>query len=286
MKIKKLQKIIIAAILVFSLSSCTKAPQEENALPKVSVTIAPLSEFVSRISGGTVNVNVVVPAGADPESYDPSIDDIKALADSEIYFTVGVPSEENSILPMADEKTMIVHLEDAVSAQIPDLYIGDERDPHIWLSADRAVIMAEKIRDVLSESYPENAALYENNTEAYISEIKDSKFYAENILSDLENRTIIVYHPAFGYFCSEHALTMLSIESEGKEATAKELAALIDFARENDIKTVFYQEESSGKQAKTFAEEIGGKAVMLSPLSANYIENYRLTANKIKESCK
>lgn len=286
MKIKKLHAVITAVIMALCLTSCEKAPDNEGTLPTVSVTIAPLSEFVSRISGGTVNVNIVVPTGADPESYDPSIDDIKALSDSEIYFTVGVPSEENSILPMADEKTKIVHLEDAVREAVPDLYIGDERDPHIWLSADRAVIMAEKIRDVLSEFYPESAALYEKNAADYINEIKDSKLYAENVLSDIKNRTIIVYHPAFGYFCNEHALTMLSIESEGKEATAKELAALIDLAREEGLKTVFYQEESSGKQAMTFASEIGGKAVMLSPLSPDYIENYRLTADKIKEALK
>lgn len=284
MKIKKLYAFAIAIIMSLCFSSCAIAPQEDNALPTVSVTIAPLSEFVSRISGGTVNVNIVVPTGADPESYDPTINDIKALSDSEIYFTVGVPSEENSILPMADEKTKIVHLEDAVSQKLPDLYIGSERDPHIWLSADRAVIMAETIRDTLSESYPDNAPMYEENAKAYIAEIEDSKFYAEDVLSDLTNRNIIVYHPAFGYFCAEHGLTMHALESEGKEATAKELAALIDYAKENGIKTVFYQEESSGKQAKTFADEIGGKAVMLSPLSANYIESYRLTANKIKES--
>lgn len=283
MKIKKFLAVITALIIAMSLSSCTNRP-EDNGKPTVSVTIAPLSEFVSRISGGTVNVNVVVPTGADPESYDPTINDVKALSDSEIYFTVGVPSEENSILPMADEKTGIVHLEDAVSEKIPDLYIGSERDPHIWLSADRAVIMAEKIRDVLAENYPENASLYEENAKEYIAEIEDSKFYAEDVLSGLKNRNIIVYHPAFGYFCAEHALTMHALESEGKEATAKELAALIDYAKENGIKTVFYQEESSGKQAKTFAQEIGGEAVMLSPLSENYIESYRLTADKIKES--
>lgn len=273
-------------LLILLFCSCTNQTGGDSELINISVTIAPEKEFVSRIAGDKAAVNVIVPTGANPENYDPTIADIKAFSDADIYFTIGVPTEENSILPMLDEGTAVIQLEKSVRSEIPDLYIGTERDPHIWLSVERVKIMARAICTALSDADPENAEYYGANTEAYIAELDGAKAYADELLSDLTNRSIIVYHPAFGYFADEHSLTMHALENEGKEATAKELAALIDYAREQGITTVFYQEESSGKQAEAFASEIGGKAVMLSPLSENYIESYRLTAEKIKESAK
>lgn len=285
MKIKKIAALIAALSMTLTFfSACRNEDKADTGKIKISVTIAPQKELVESVCGSFAEVNVIVPSGADPESFDPSIDDVKAFSDADIYFTIGMPSEENSILPMVGKDTEIIHLEDAVNEKIPDLYIGSERDPHIWLSSDRAVIMTEKIRDTLIAYDPENRGIYTQNAADYTEELKKAKSYAEDMLSSLSDRDIIVFHPAFGYFADEHNLTMYALEDEGKEATAKELAALIDFARENGIKTIFYQEESGGTQAKTFAKEIDGRAVMLSPLSENYIENYRFIAEKIKES--
>lgn len=285
MKIKKFAALIAAlAVAVTCFSACRNEEKTDLGKIKISVTIAPEKEFVESVCGSLAEVNVIVPPGADPESFDPSIDDVKAFSDADIYFTIGMPSEENSILPMVGKDTQIIHLEDAVNEKIPDIYIGSERDPHIWLSCDRAVYMTEAIRDTLIAFDPENSGIYTQNATNYIEELNKAKSYATEMLSSLSDRDIIVFHPAFGYFADEHNLTMHALEDEGKEATAKELAALIDYARENGIKTIFYQEESGGAQAKAFAKEIDGQAVMLSPLSENYIENYRLIAEKIKES--
>lgn len=286
MKIRKIlaAAAAISALLIF-LPSCEGEKTDDGKI-NISVTIAPEKEFVERISGGNVNINVVVPAGSDPESYEPSVEDIKALADADIYFAVGVPSEDSSILPMVGGDTLTVRLDEAVREKLPDLYIGDERDPHIWLSVDRAMIMTEKICSVLCEADPSNASLYRENLTAYQNELSDAKAYASETLSSLDMRSIIVYHPAFGYFADEHSLNMLALENEGKEATVKELTALIDYARENGIKAIFYQEEAGKKQPESFANEIGGVAVKLSPLSENYIESYKELADKIKEFSK
>ena len=79
-------------------------------------------------------------------------------------------------------------------------------------------------------------------------------------LTDLPNRTIIVYHPAFGYFAADYGLTMIALEEEGKEAAAVDLQRVIDLARAQNIKVVFYQAEIDSKQSRTLAEEIGGQA--------------------------
>ena len=60
----------------------------------------------------------------------------------------------------------------------------------------------------------------------------------------------------------------------------------IDYALENDIKTVFYQEEFDSTQAETVAEEIGGAVQAVSPLSADYIQGIEDFANAFAQSGK
>ncbi len=274
--------IIISAFFV----SCKDTKNEDSGKMKIAVTIAPQREFVTKITGDKAEVYVMVPAGADPETYEIGIKDMENLSDADFYFTIGVPSEENSISPVLPFDLKVIKLEDEVKNALPDLMIGEERDPHIWLSADRVIVMVEKIKDTLCEEDQENSKFYEENAKSYIDEILSAKAFAKRELDGFSDRNIIVYHPAFGYFASEHSLVMHPIEDEGKEASAKELAKIIDYAKENGINTVFYQEEAGIKQAETFAKEIGGKAVMLSPLAENYVENYTKMASLIKGALK
>ena len=76
---------------------------------------------------------------------------------------------------------------------------------------------------------------------------------------------------------------MYALEEEGKEATAQRIIEMIDFAKKENIKAIFYQAEISKEQAKSFAEEIGGKTVMLSPLAENYIDNIKDMAKTMAE---
>ena len=79
---------------------------------------------------------------------------------------------------------------------------------------------------------------------------------------------------------------MVALEEEGKEATAQRLEEVVDFAKANGIKVIFYQEEMSLRQAAAFAEEIDGEAVMLSPLAENYIESLTAMADALAEALK
>ena len=143
--------------------------------------------------------------------------------------------------------------------------------------------MIETIARELAAIDPENSDIYEKNAKAYIAEIEKVDSEIETTLKDLDNRTFIVYHPSFGYFADDYGLNMLSLEVEGKETTARDLQDVIDIARAEDIKVVFYQAENEGKKSKAFAEELGGRAEMINPLAADYIENLRKIANMFKE---
>jgi zinc transport system substrate-binding protein len=79
---------------------------------------------------------------------------------------------------------------------------------------------------------------------------------------------------------------MVSVQSEGKDATPHNMQKIIDTATMQNIKAVFYQAEIDSKQSKVIADEIGGKAVQIAPLSPDYIDNLKKIADEIISSNK
>ena len=250
----------------------------------VAVTIVPQKTFVEAVCKDKVDVVTLVPPGSSPETYEPSPMEMEQFSDASLYFAIGVPVEEAYILPMAGEvKTIALH--EAVAKVYPDLtFENGERDAHIWLSPKRVMVMVEQIAAEMSSLDEENSAFYEANAKAYLEELAEADAEIRASLAGIKNRKFVVFHPAFGYLAEEYDLEMFSLEEEGKEATAAHLQEMIDLAKEENIKVIFYQEEIDSSQSEAYAEEIGGKTAPLEPLAADYTENLKRMAAVMAEA--
>jgi len=287
--------MIIAVFFTFTGCSGKSSPSDGKIT--IAVSIVPEETFVRAVAGDKAEIVTMIPPGKSPENYSPTPQEMESFSRADLYFSIGVPAEEVSILPKAKDfnsKIKIVDLADIVGEVYPHRYFDEDeqgshndedghqhegRDPHIWLSPKRVMVMIDVIAQELSDFDPQNKSLYEKNAQDYIKELEELDSEIRQNLSNIKNKTFIVYHPAFGYFADDYGLNMIAIENEGKEATAKDLQYVIDIARNEEIKVVFYQAETDSKQARTLAEEIGGKVQMLEPLSADYINNLRKMAN-------
>lgn len=274
--------IIIYAVL---LTGCLgeKDAAIPNGKPVIGVTLVPQKTFVKEVCKELADVVVAIPPGYSPESYDITPAQRKKLGSVSVYFSIGVAAEEASIFPYLGN-VKITELDKEAASVYPERKFEDgERDPHIWLSLKRVSVMVDAIAREMGildgankEKYYENARLYKEKLKAAETEIAEA-------LSNVKNKSFITYHPAFGYFADDFGLEMHALEKSGKEATGQHLGNMIDFAKANNIKVIFYQRESGNRQALSFAEEIGGKAIELEPLAENYIENLIKTAHIISE---
>lgn len=247
----------------------------------VAVSIVPQVKFVHEVAGERADVICIIPEGGSPASYAPSPKELMALRKADVYFTVGVASEDRNILGSLPETLKVIPLHEKVSAVYPDLHIGTSRDPHIWLSPKRTIVMVQAISEELGRLDPPHAEEYRKNAEGFIAEIQQADKEAREILSKSSQKVFMVFHPAFGYLADEYGLTMYALEKHGKEAGAKHLQEMTDIAKQNKVKVIFYQKEIAGRQVEAFAHEIGGKAVMLNPLAYEYIENLAELAKAI-----
>ncbi len=299
----KRKNILFGLTLVFCLmfmTSCSTSPTSESATqtpettagssteplevkPIIAVTIVPEQTFAEAVCGDLAEVITMVPPGNSPENYEPTPEIMEKFSDASLYFSIGVPTEEANILPNVGD-IKVISLQDEVASVYPErTFESGERDPHIWLSPKRVKVMIETIASEMSKLDPSNEAIYNENANAYLKQLDEVDAEISAALEGVQSKKFIVYHPAFGYFADDYGLEMLALEADGKEATAQNLQEMVDLAKEDDIKVIFYQEEIDSSQSEAFAEEIGGKTMQLAPLAANYIDNLKSMAELMAE---
>lgn len=298
---KKLLLFAVSVVMLLSLAACGSSDVaiDEDAASStltVAVGIVPEASFVEAVGGDLVSVITMVPPGSSPANYQPTAAEMQALSDASIYFTLQMPAEQANILPKLtdfNKDIRLVDLREAVAAEYPLLNGSDEVitddsrdsvDPHLWLSPKRAIVMVQTIADTLGEVDPANADTYAANAASYIAQLNELDSDIQAAVANMANKSFLIYHAAYGYFAYDYGMTMVALENEGKAATAEDLQSVIDYAKQNNITTVFYQEEFDDSQAATVAEEIGGAVQKVAPLSADYIQGLKDFVSALSKS--
>lgn len=270
-----------------SLSSQTaepsQSPEDANKL-NIYTSFYPMYDFTVKVGGDKVNVTNLVPAGTEPHDWEPSTTDLANLekADVLVYSGAGMEHWVDKVVGSLTNKDLVTveaskgitlqeghHHDEEETDQDEDEHEEESAyDPHVWISIRNAKAEMENIKNALVQADPDNTAYYEENYAGYAKKFDelDQKFTDQ--LSALPNKTIVVAHEAFGYLCSDYGLTQMGIEglSADSEPDPARMAEIIRFARDNNVKTIFFEELVSPKTAEAIASEIGVKTDMLNPL--------------------
>lgn len=271
--------ILLLGISLISLllGGCTTS-YSKNETQTITVSILPQKYFVDRISGGTFEVNVMVPPGASPATYEPTARQMKQLGNSSVYFRIGYIEFEKvwiSKIISTNKNLMIFDLSDGVDfIETGIIKHGDHHhgsiDPHIWMSPQMVKVISKNIYTALSNLYPQNKADYHKNFKLFIDEVTELDKKIKLSLDSLKNRKFLIFHPALTYFADEYKLEQIPLQLEGKDPSAAHFRKIITYARENDIGLVFIQEQFDAENAKVLAQEIDGKVIQINPLGYDW----------------
>jgi zinc transport system substrate-binding protein len=120
----------------------------------------------------------------------------------------------------------------------------------------------------LAQAAPEHAEQFKQNADAYIAKLEalDQDFKAA--VADSKRKDFITQHAAFGYLAQEYGLQQVPIAglSPDQEPSAAQMASVIDFAKEHQVKTIFFETLVSSKVSETIANEVGAKTAVLNPI--------------------
>lgn len=278
-----------------------------SASQTVTVSILPQKYFVEQIAKNFLHVNVMVAPGANQHTYEPKPSQMKELASSDAYFSIGDGFEKawlpkfqstNPKMVMVDtvkgiEKIAMVehHHEDEKADPKKEAHHDHDHedeslDPHVWLDPILVKTQAKNIYDALVTLYPAQASEFTKNYEAFIVSIDALDASIQKTLSDIKSRKFIVFHPSYGYFAKRYDLEQIAIEVSGKEPKPSELATIIKEAKEENAKVIFVAPQFSQKSAISIAKQINGKVVPIDPLAYAWSENLLSIAKTFQSELK
>ncbi len=296
---KNNNKLIISLFILFIslfLSACSFNEKEEyeNEKIKVMTTILPQVEFVERIGGDKVEVSEMIPPGFSPATFELNPKKIEELKSLDMYFKIGHVEFEKSQMEKIQSlnpNMKVVDTSEGISLinQIDHDHHDEEsdneheegNDPHIWLSPRLVEIQAKHILQALIDFSPENENYFKENYNSFISDLDSLDQRLSKVFLPIKNKSILVYHPAFGYLADAYGFKQEAIEIEGKDPSPKQIKDIIDRAKELEIKTIFVQAQFNGKSANTIANEINGVVVSIDPLAKEYFSNLEKMADAI-----
>ncbi len=267
---------------------------------RLAVSIPPQKYFLSRIGGDRVAVEVLLPPGANPTTYEPKPSQLQNISRVRTFFPIGIPAEsvwldrlrgvnrDMRISPMykgIQRLPMPSTYEEALDPGADAESGRGHPDPHVWLAPPLARILAQNARDELIRLDPDNASFYRKNFSELAQSINELDSELLELFSGAKDRFFLAFHPAWGYFARAYGLKQVPVKLAGKKLTAKRMDRLIRIARDKGLRTVFYQPQFSSRPAEQVAANLdGGEARELDPMAADWAANLRECARSIRKT--
>ena len=276
-------KILLLAIVMLAIGlGCDDTkPASKGEITKLGVTvsIAPQAYFAQRIGRERVDIQVMVPPGSSPATYEPTPKQMAKLAETKLYFTVGVPFERTLVPKIANMFGRIKIIKTHPAAD----HFGSE-DPHTWLDPVLAKDQAQKMAEALIEADPAGTQQYQQALAELVKDLDQLNTEIAELLKPHAGKEILVFHPAYGHFTKQYGLKQVPILIDGKEPSAKQLVEIIESAKASGFQIIFVQPQFSAKTASVIAEQIGAAVVEIDPLSQDYLSNLRKMAAAVEQS--
>ena len=282
-------KRLIPILTIFICFACGNTAQKsEKAI--LTVTIEPLRYFTEAIAGENYQIVSMVPKGSSPESYDPTPQQLVNLSKSQAYFRIGHIGFEQAWMKKLEANCPDMKVYDTSKGidLIRDKghWHGDHFheggvEPHIWNSTQNALIIVDNIYQALCELDTTHQADYKYRLDSLKQSIQQTDAETRRLLENADS-TFLIYHPALSYFARDYGLKQISIEEGGKEPSPAQLKKLIETCRNENVHTIFVQQEFDQRNAQLIAHELGIDIVSINPLSYDWTEEMLRTAKGLK----
>ena len=266
-------------LLVVIMAACQPKPKETTNM--VSVSILPQKNFVEQLAGDLLHVNVLVPPGSSPHNYSVLPSQMKELAKSKVWLQIGLLTFEdvwNDKFAELNKGLLIVNCSEGIvpiagsecEEEGHDHDHAEAFDPHAWLAPTEVKLMAKNTLNALNANFPQHSTIFEANYARFISKIDSLSVKIEQQLAPLQNRKILIFHPALAYYGRQFNLQQIPLELDGKEPSPKHMKNIVDQAREQNIRVIFIQKEFDVENALQLSREIGGEVMTIDPLDYNW----------------
>ncbi|MCS4090648.1 zinc/manganese transport system substrate-binding protein [Rhizobium sp. BK176] len=251
--------VMIPALVALSTSSASAATL------KVVASFTVLADVVRQVGGDRVTVTSLVGPNGDPHEFEPSPSDARNLNAAQVAFVSGEGLEGwmDRLISASGYKGKPVVVSEGITFRTMDEDGQTVTDPHVWNSPVNVKIWVANIEEALAKVAPADAAAFKTNAERYIKTLDGLDAYALSELAKIpeDHRKVLTSHDAFGYFGREYGVKFLApigVSTES-EASAAEVAKLIEQIKAEHVKTYFFENSNDPRLVRQIAEATGAE---------------------------
>ncbi len=276
---KKNMSIVLGVLLLLGGIFWSTRPAEpiDTRIP-VTASLYPVAFLAERIGGDMVSVKTVVPPGVEPHDFDPSLRDVSDMYRSRLVIMNGAGVDrwaerlEGDLTGKGVRVIVLarsIDLLDAIEGEGGEGGKSGVQDPHFWLDPIAYRKSAEAILQGLIDIDPAHATIYRTNFGRFEREIATLDTRFQSLSGDrCRLDTVIVSHNAFSYLAKRYGFgvrSIVGIDPE-REVSAGELAAVIRFMKEKNIRFILSEPFGNADIATTIRKEISAETLILNPI--------------------
>lgn len=266
-KMKSFLQVVFGFVFLLIVSACGTENTQTNEVDldseetiHIVTTIAQIGEPMERIGGDRVEVTSLMGPGVDPHLYEATQGDIQTLQNADIVFYSGLHLEGNLVEIFSNLKKTKPTAALAESINENQLLRDEEGaiDPHVWFDLDLWKEALQHATEELKKYSPEDADYFEENKQAYFSQIDEVKTEAEGKLSSIpsDQRVLVTAHDAFGYFGRLFNIEVVGLQglSTEDEVGISDIQSTINLLVEKQVPAVFVESSINQNSIKAVIE--------------------------------
>ena len=282
------QLLLAVALLMAGCGSRHDAAADRSRCPTVTVSIPPQAWLLNAIAGDSVTINTLMPAGINPETFEPGVNTIRNASSSDMLMLSGNLGFETALAGRISANNPDIKVVDT-SAGIEPVYGTHSHgnhthtvaDPHTWTSVRNARVIASNMLDALVDIDPARAGYYRERAarlDAHLDSL-DTSIAAR--LDSLPVRAFMVWHPSFSYFARDYGLEQIKLGAEGRETTIRGAQAVIDNASGRGAGVLFVQADFDSARARSLVVETNATLITINPLDPDWEAQINIIADAL-----
>ena len=267
---QKIATFIICALLIVGCT--TKSDSDKKT---IFVTITPMQSIIEEITAGDFDIEVIVPKGASPETFEPTPKQVISFSDAEFIFSTGLIDFEKSLVQRISGDAEVVNLSNGIELIAGSCSHGNHKhkhgvDPHIWTSPRALRTMVTNAHKAIMAHYPDSVK-YTESTGRLLERIDALDTYCATRIKAEGVEAMMIYHPAYTYYARDYGIEQIAIEHDGKEPSLRQTTALIEKAKEHGVKAILRQPQYSEDKVRAIANDAGAEIITTDPLAEDIL---------------
>lgn len=274
--------LIIAGAVTVACGRSDDGADKDSADGRMQVAVSYDAHrmLLESIGGERVEATSLLPAGADPETYEPSISSLKKLRGCRLYLTTFTPGYEENLaqkiksgfpdIQTVDLSRGIIKITGTHTLHDEHGHCADITDPHLLSSVRNAKIISDNILNILISTDSAGKDYYTARHKALTARL-DSLDRA--LAASVSGKAFVVLHPSLSYFARDYDMTQIPLGSAGKESSPAALKKALSQAKSLHPMLMIVEHGTVTPQTKAEADYLGIPIVQFRQNDYNWAED-------------